>query len=213
MGNRSCNLYTSCQSQAARVYSMFWRPSTKKGHGSVFLILGFLLFSFWQLPLVLPGHPRVSMCSRAGDDVTHQRRAVLWDIDGTLVDSTDLAWSSTNLVLKQNGFPGVSSEEYKEATRLTTPKRLALHATKDVNAEIGIKLAEEFDQHYVQLVSPTTVPLFPGLARIVGRFVKRRYPSWCFKQRLWCLRSSCVIVPWLGRCFSNSPGSWWCDRS
>eukprot|EP00434_Breviolum_minutum_P013803 symbB.v1.2.012171.t5/scaffold832.1/size159137/16 len=110
------------------------------------------------------------MCSRAGDDdddVTHQRRAVLWDIDGTLVDSTDLAWSSTNLVLKQNGFPGVSSEEYKEATRLTTPKRLALHATKDMNAEIGIKLAEEFDQHYVQLVSPTTVPLFPGLQELL----------------------------------------------
>lgn len=146
---------------------MFWRPSTKKGHGNVFLILAFLLFSFWQLPLVLPGHPRVSMCSRAGDDVTHQRRAVLWDIDGTLVDSTNLAWSSTNLVLKQNGFPGVSSEEYKEATRLTTPKRLALHATKDMNAEIGIKLAEEFDQHYVQLVSPTTVPLFPGLQELL----------------------------------------------
>ena len=29
---------------------------------------------------------------------------VLWDIDGTLVNSEDLAWSSTNLVLKQNGF-------------------------------------------------------------------------------------------------------------
>eukprot|EP00438_Fugacium_kawagutii_P013382 Skav216488 [mRNA] locus=scaffold1123:473583:483954:- [translate_table: standard] len=93
--------------------------------------------------------------------------AVLWDIDGTLVNSTDLAWSSTNLVLKQNGFGEVSEEEYRKATRLTTPKRLAFHATKDVDAEIGLKMAEEFDNHYVQLVSPTTVPVFPGLQALL----------------------------------------------
>ena len=98
--------------------------------------------------------------------------AVLWDIDGTLVNSKDLAFSSTNLVLKQNGFQEVSEKEYVEATRLTTPKRLAFHATKDVEAEIGPKLAEEFDRHYVQLVSPTTVPLFPGLQDVLEHLKK-----------------------------------------
>ena len=98
--------------------------------------------------------------------------AVLWDIDGTLVNSTDLAWSSTNLVLKQNGFREVSEDEYREATRLTTPKRLAFHATKDVEADIGVKLAEEFDRHYVQLVSPATVPLFSRLQTLLEDLAK-----------------------------------------
>ena len=88
---------------------------------------------------------------------------VLWDIDGTLVNSTDLAWSSTNSVLQENGFKAVSEAEYREATRLTTPARLAFHATGDVTHDIGTKLAKQFDSHYVELVSPTTVPLFPGL--------------------------------------------------
>ena len=102
----------------------------------------------------------------------HRWSAVLWDIDGTLVNSADLAWSNTNLVLKQNGFKEVSEDEYREATRLTTPKRLAFHATKDVEADIGVKLAEEFDQHYVQLVSPATVPLFSGLQTLLEDLAK-----------------------------------------
>ncbi|CAK9041708.1 unnamed protein product [Durusdinium trenchii] len=98
--------------------------------------------------------------------------AVLWDIDGTLVNSTALAWTSTNTVLQENGFKVVSEDEYKEATRLTTPARLAFHATGDQNHEVGLKLAKEFDDHYVGLVSKATVPLVPGLQEVLETLEK-----------------------------------------
>jgi len=97
-----------------------------------------------------------------------QVKAVLWDVDGTLVDSTDLAWTSTNKVLEKNGFDTVSMAEYKEATRLTTPARLAFHAKKDEKDPVGDTLAEQFDGLYVGLVSPSTVPFFTGVDSLLG---------------------------------------------
>lgn len=138
-------------------------------------VLSLVAFVWLPVTLVLPTRnhriPRIPAMSGASA-AAQWPSAVLWDIDGTLVNSTDLAWSSTNLVLKQNGFGAVSEEEYRKATRLTTPKRLAFHATKDVDAEIGLKMAEEFDNHYVQLVSPTTVPFFPGLQALLEELAK-----------------------------------------
>eukprot|EP00435_Cladocopium_sp_Y103_P042698 s1364_g11.t2 len=148
----------------------FSKPS--QIHGP--LGIAFVISIVSEVALLLPRNSRIPMAGDPGSSSAPGARwsAVLWDIDGTLVNSADLAWSSTNLVLRQNGFKEVSEDEYREATRLTTPKRLAFHATKDVEAGIGGKLAEEFDRHYVQLVSPATVPLFSGLHTLLEDLAK-----------------------------------------
>ncbi|CAJ1438296.1 unnamed protein product, partial [Effrenium voratum] len=76
-------------------------------------------------------------------------------------------------VLARNGFPEVSEAEYREATRFTTPARLAFHAKTDPDHSIGLELAKQFDEEYVALVSPSSVPLFPGLQTLLQELVAK----------------------------------------
>ena len=94
-------------------------------------------------------------------------RVILWDVDGTLVDSTQLAWTSTNKVLMRCGYEAITLAQYEDGVRFATPQRMAYHATGDPQAEVGVHLARDFDEHYVQLVSTDTVPLYPGLYDLI----------------------------------------------
>lgn len=62
---------------------------------------------------------------------------VLWDVDGTLSDSFQLGFDSTNAVLKQNGKESISTESYHQGTKFTTPRRMAWHVTGDPDHPIG----------------------------------------------------------------------------
>ena len=57
-------------------------------------------------------------------------RGVLWDVDGTLVESTRLAFDATNEVLEANGVARVSVDDYKVGCRYTTPERCAVAAVR-----------------------------------------------------------------------------------
>lgn len=96
-------------------------------------------------------------------------KAVLWDVDGTLVDSTRMAFAATNEVLKKHGYPEVSEADYKIGSKYTTPRRFAFHAgCEDLADPVGEKLGNDFDALYVGLVTPSMVPLFDGLAALLG---------------------------------------------
>lgn len=158
-----------------KVTGMIWKPSPHKlGRRQVVpsgvKSLVFALFFGSRLPQFAV--VRNARMASPVSSIPRKLSAVLWDIDGTLVNSTALAWTSTNTVLQENGFKVVSEDEYKEATRLTTPARLAFHATGDQNHEVGLKLAKEFDDHYVGLVSKATVPLVPGLQEVLETLEK-----------------------------------------
>ena len=58
-------------------------------------------------------------------------KAVIFDIDGTLCDSSQLGFSTTNLVLANNGFPLVTLQDYKHGAVWTTPVRMARHCGLD----------------------------------------------------------------------------------
>eukprot|EP00440_Ansanella_granifera_P013766 gb/GFBE01014958.1/.p1 GENE.gb/GFBE01014958.1/~~gb/GFBE01014958.1/.p1 ORF type:complete len:272 (+),score=42.06 gb/GFBE01014958.1/:1-816(+) len=94
--------------------------------------------------------------------------AVLWDIDGTLVESTRLAFEGTNEVLKSSGHLEITEAQYKEGCKYTTPRRFAYHVSGDPDDPVGPGLGAQFDELYVQKVSPTTVPLFEGLRDLLG---------------------------------------------
>ncbi|KAJ1492120.1 HAD-like domain-containing protein [Baffinella frigidus] len=116
-----------------------------------------------QLPPVICGAPPVG------------KRAIIFDIDGTLCDSSHMAMSATNRVLEEHGFPGVSPEEYHLGTRFTTPERLARHAGFSPGHdgerfhEQGKILGGKFDEMYIALVvDEQTAGFYPGIAQLIA---------------------------------------------
>eukprot|EP00751_Fragilariopsis_kerguelensis_P036077 CAMPEP_0170960428 /NCGR_PEP_ID=MMETSP0735-20130129/37221_1 /TAXON_ID=186038 /ORGANISM="Fragilariopsis kerguelensis, Strain L26-C5" /LENGTH=289 /DNA_ID=CAMNT_0011375393 /DNA_START=147 /DNA_END=1013 /DNA_ORIENTATION=- len=67
-------------------------------------------------------------------EVTPQ--AIIFDIDGTLVDSWKLGYDATLVVLKNNQLPLINEETYHEGTRYSTPQRLARHAGLEPSSRI-----------------------------------------------------------------------------
>jgi phosphoglycolate phosphatase-like HAD superfamily hydrolase len=97
-------------------------------------------------------------------------RAVLWDVDGTLSDSSNLGFTSTLQVLKNNGIADISSEDYHLGTRYTTPDRFAWHVTGNPKDPIGAVLGQQFDELYVNMVSAETAGFYPGMKELLQEF-------------------------------------------
>lgn len=101
-------------------------------------------------------------------------KAVLWDVDGTLVDSTPMSFACTNEVLRRGGYAEISEADYKLGTRYTTPLRMASHVgCEDLTDPVGERLAQEFDELYVDMVTPTTCPTFDGISPLLRNFLER----------------------------------------
>merc|ERR1719393_416817 len=102
---------------------------------------------------------------------------VLWDVDGTLVESTNLAFVATNEILQANGFPQVTVEQYKIGCKYTTPERFNDHVGSVPGSETGKRLGDEFDRTYVARVSPETAGLFPGMDRLLRSLALAGHPQ------------------------------------
>jgi len=100
---------------------------------------------------------------------TTKVQSVLFDVDGTLADSFMLGFSSTNSVLVRQGKKPITEEDYHQGTKFTTPRRLAWHVTGNPDDPIGEDLGRQFDELYVNLVTPTTTPLFTGIREMLIR--------------------------------------------
>eukprot|EP00968_Pinguiococcus_pyrenoidosus_P018367 scaffold1901_cov236-Pinguiococcus_pyrenoidosus.AAC.1 len=102
-------------------------------------------------------------------------KGVIFDVDGTLADSTSLGFSATNMVLEHFGFPTIEEEEYHRGTKYTTPVRLAWHAHKleapeeDLQAAAakGAEMGRFFDETYVEMVTTETAGMFPGIREML----------------------------------------------
>ena len=116
----------------------------------------------------VPVRRRRAAAGRAEDAEANRRPwAVIFDVDGTLADSTQLAFTATNEVLARNGHAQVSIEEYRKATIHTTPRRMAVHAHGDPDHPDGATLGADFDDTYVARVSEETTPFFPHVAATI----------------------------------------------
>jgi HAD superfamily hydrolase (TIGR01549 family) len=93
--------------------------------------------------------------------------AVIFDLDGTLIDSKALAMAATSAALEQNGFNDlvVDEKSYEYGSRFVTPKRLAWHATgeTDKDDECGAVLAISFEKYIADQVTAGNTPLFAGI--------------------------------------------------
>jgi len=100
-------------------------------------------------------------------------KCILWDVDGTLSDSFQLGFSSTKIVLNNNGIKDITENEYHQGTKYTTPRRLAWHVTGNPDDAVGISLGREFDELYVKLVSTKTAPLYPGMLDLLNKLLEK----------------------------------------
>jgi phosphoglycolate phosphatase len=143
------------------------------------LYLGFSLFKFGSAAFVIPAKSTsraMKLCeSTLGisgkTSNINSVKGVIFDIDGTLSDSWALGFDATKTVLSKNAINQITEEEYHECTRYCTPERLARHAgltPSDQDFEvIGQKLAAEFDDLYINLVSVETAGFFPGVQELL----------------------------------------------
>jgi phosphoglycolate phosphatase len=103
--------------------------------------------------------------------------AVLWDVDGTLVESTKLAFDATNEVLVGAGQQPVTLDDYKVGCRYTTPERFNFHLGLETGDLQGAKLGQIFDSTYVARVSPETAGLFNGLEPLLRSLSMNGHPQ------------------------------------
>jgi len=103
--------------------------------------------------------------------------AILWDVDGTLVESTKLAFDATNEVLTAQGKPPVDVEAYKIGCKYTTPERFNFHMGLETGDPLGAELGAIFDDTYVKRVSKETAGLFDGMDRLLRSLAMAGHPQ------------------------------------
>lgn len=104
-------------------------------------------------------------------------RAVLWDVDGTLVESTKLAFDATNEVLKAQGKEPINVDEYKVGCKYTTPERFNFHMGLETGNALGAELGQIFDDTYVARVSKETAGLFDGMDKLLRSLALAGHPQ------------------------------------
>lgn len=97
---------------------------------------------------------------------------ILWDLDGTLVNSAPLCIDATNHVLRLHGFDKVvEPPEYHEGCRYITSRRLAFHATGNPDdTALGDALGASFDAYYIDLVTTLNVTIIAGIKSILEKY-------------------------------------------
>lgn len=106
-----------------------------------------------------------------------EKAAVLWDVDGTLVESTKLAFDATNEVLTSAGCDPCTQEEYLEGCKYTTPERFNFHLGLPAGDSEGARLGQIFDETYVARVSRETAGLFDGIEPLVRSLAMYGHPQ------------------------------------
>ena len=98
------------------------------------------------------------------------KRAVIFDLDGTLLNTLGDLASSVNFALRSCGYPGRSIDEVR--TFIGNGVIMLMHRSvpKGTNAEDEKKCFEKFRAHYLEHMEDTTAPYegVNGLIRALG---------------------------------------------
>ena len=94
----------------------------------------------------------------------HKLKAILWDFDGTLVDSPVAVQAATNAALAEFGFLPATLEAVKAGMVKPTVPRMAWHA--GVPESDGRALNDAFYRHAAVLFPRAAKP-FPGIVELV----------------------------------------------
>jgi HAD superfamily hydrolase (TIGR01509 family) len=95
--------------------------------------------------------------------MTASRRAVLWDLDGTLVDSAELHWLSWRDTLAAEGHP-ITYQQFLDTFGQKNDRILPGWLGKDVSAERIRQVGDAKEAEYRRLVQDRGLTPLPGAA-------------------------------------------------
>ncbi len=95
-------------------------------------------------------------------------KAVLWDLDGTLVDSAEFHWWAWRDIMRDEGAP-VTYEHFVQSFGKRNDLILAGWIGEDADPERVIRLGEAKEAHFRELVRQRGVSPLPGVRDWVAR--------------------------------------------
>lgn len=95
-------------------------------------------------------------------------KAVLWDLDGTLVDSAELHWRAWRDVMAEEGHP-VTHDQFVQSFGKRNDLILAGWLGADADAEYTRRLSEEKESRFRALVRAHGIEPLPGVREWVAR--------------------------------------------
>jgi len=98
----------------------------------------------------------------------NETRAVLWDMDGTLLDSTDYHWRSWREVLATEGFD-LTRERFSESFGRRNDATLRAYFGEDLPLSEVERIGSIKEARYRDLVRSEGVQLLPGVAPWLSR--------------------------------------------
>jgi len=103
--------------------------------------------------------------------VTHEDapRAVIWDVDGTLIDSGAAHWRSWRAIFAQEGYPDLDDATFIAWFGRRNDDILREHFGPDVPRETLERIAELKEDHYRDGLRQQASTLMPGVAHWLAR--------------------------------------------
>jgi len=95
-------------------------------------------------------------------------RAVLWDMDGTLIDSEEFHWKSWQLTLQDEGIP-ITREQFLSTFGQRNDSIISLWLGSKATAERAARISESKETMYRHLVRRDGISPLPGVADWVRR--------------------------------------------
>eukprot|EP00727_Mastigamoeba_balamuthi_P009828 m51a1_g5468 hypothetical protein (230) ;mRNA; r:274088-274926 len=102
-----------------------------------------------------------------------QLKAVIFDVDGTLVQTYGLGMQSTNVVLGNHGLAAITRPEYEEGAKFCTGIRMCGHAGLEPTPENQKMLGGEYDAVEITMISAERCPLYDGMREMLAELRQR----------------------------------------
>lgn len=99
-------------------------------------------------------------------------RAVLIDIDGTLIDSNDAHAHAWVDILRDHGFPDITWQQVKPLIGMGGDKLLPELTGIDAESPRGKRISKERSEHFLRAYAPT-IRAFPGARELLEAFQAR----------------------------------------
>ncbi len=110
------------------------------------------------------------------EKMTQPRGAVLWDLDGTLVDSEEYHWLAWKEILDQEGI-SLTRAQFLSSFGQRNDAILRAWLGEDASLELIRKIGDDKEAHYRELVRTNGLSPLPGAAEWVERLHQEGWPQ------------------------------------
>lgn len=90
-------------------------------------------------------------------------RAVIWDVDGTLIDSADAHLQSWREIFRLEGYPDIEQETFDRWFGRRNQEVLREHFGPDVHDDVLARVGDAKEAHYRAALEEDQIALLPGV--------------------------------------------------